>query len=567
MSQNWRINLLGFCLFLFGFLVSARLFYWQVVNAEKFKLEAENQHWISFEIPAGRGEILASDGFPLATNEESFLAFASLSDIKEKPEKIAQLLVPIIYPDLEAAEYRGMIEERLAREDLLWVPLKHKITRLQKESIEKMKIEGIGFEEEPKRDYPEGSSSAYLLGFVGMDANGSDKGYFGLEGNYDLELKGKPGILLREKDASGRPILVGEVKGEKQRDGRNLVTTIDRSVQFIIEEKLKKGIQRYGALNGSVIVMEPKTGAIVGLTSFPSYDPESYFNYDKKLYPNPVIASSYEPGSTFKVLVMAAALNEDLVRPDTRCDKCSGPVNISGYTIKTWNEKYYPDSTMTEVIQHSDNVGMVFVAEKLGIEKFYSYLKKFGLGEKTGVDLQEESSPELRQAEEWGKIDLATASFGQGIALTPMQMLRAVGAIANKGVLMKPYVVEKVTDEKGTIDVPHEKGEEVIRPIAAEMMTEMMVNAVDNGEAKWAKPKGFRIAGKTGTAQIPVAGHYDQDKTIASFVGFAPAPNPKFVMLVMLREPTSSPWGSETAAPLWFDIAKELFTYYGILPS
>jgi len=567
MSQNWRINLLGFGLFLFGLLISARLFYWQVVNAEKFKLEAENQHWISFEIPAQRGEILASDGFPLATNEESFLAFASLPDIKEKPEKIAQLLVPIIYPGVEAAEYLTMVEERLSREDLLWVPLKHKITRLQKENIERMKIEGIGFEEEPKRDYPEGSSSAHLLGFVGMDANGSDKGYFGLEGNYDLELKGKPGILLREKDASGRPILVGEVKGEKQRNGRNLVTTIDRSVQFVIEEKLKKGIQKYGALNGSVIVMEPKTGAIIGSTSFPSYDPESYFSYDKKLYPNPAIASSYEPGSTFKVLVMAAALNEGLVKPDTRCDKCSGPLNISGYTIETWNEKYYPDSTMTEVIQHSDNVGMVFVAERLGIDKFYSYLKKFGLGETTGIDLQEESSPNLRPAEEWGKIDLATASFGQGIALTPMQMLRAVGAIANKGVLMKPFVVEKVTDEKGTTQVTHEKGKEVVGPIAAEMMTEMMVNAVDNGEAKWAKPKGFRIAGKTGTAQIPVAGHYDKDKTIASFVGFAPADDPKFVMLVMLREPTSSPWGSETAAPLWFDIARELFIYYGVLPS
>lgn len=567
MSQNWRINLLGLCFFLFGFLVSARLFYWQVINAEKFKIEAENQHWISFEIPAQRGEILASDGFPLASNEESFLVFASLPDIKEKPEKIASLLAPIIYPDSEASEDEQMIKERLARVDLLWVPLKHKISRLKKERIENMKIEGIGFEEEPKRNYPEGSSSAHLLGFVGMDINGLDKGYFGLEGNYDLELKGKPGILLREKDASGRPILVGEVKGEKQRNGRNLITTIDRSVQFIIEEKLRKGMQKYGAISGSVIIMEPNTGAIVGLTSLPSYDPEIYFNFDKKLFPNPAVASSYEPGSTFKVLVMAAALNEGLVKPDTRCDKCAGPLSISGYSIKTWNEKYYPDTTMTEVIQHSDNVGMVFVAEKLGIEKLHSYLEKFGMGESTGIDLQEESSPPLRPADEWKEIDLVTASFGQGVALTPMQMLRAVEAIANKGVLMTPYVVNKVVDEKGATDIPLKKGKEVIKPITAKMMTEMMVNAVENGEAKWAKPKGFRIAGKTGTAQIPVAGHYDKDKTIASFVGFAPADDPKFVMLVMLREPTSSPWGSETAAPLWFSIAEELFTYYGILPS
>jgi len=303
------------------------------------------------------------------------------------------------------------------------------------------------------------------------------------------------------------------------------------------------------------------------MASLPNYDPAYYWKYDKSLFPNPVIASSYEPGSTFKVLVMAAAIDSGVVSPETRCDKCSGPRNISGYTIRTWNDKYFPNSTMTEIIQHSDNVGMVFVSEKLGKEKLLAYIKNFGFGKPTGIDLQEEVSPPLRPDSEWKPIDLATASFGQGIAVTPLQMVRAVGAIANKGKLVKPFVVKKIIGEDKEKEIPLPEGVQVIKASTAAIITEMMVNAVDNGEAKWAKPKGFRIAGKTGTAQIPVAGHYDEEKTIASFVGFAPADEPKFVMLVTLREPTSSPWGSETAAPLWFDIASELFTYFGILPE
>jgi len=567
MKETWRINFLLGIFILVGVLIGYRLFYWQVLNSEQLVAAAERQHWVSFEIPAKRGEILANDGFPLVTNEEVFLVFASIPDLEEKPEKIAAKIAPFFASEVELKEVEDLIKQRLRRDDLIWIPLWHKVSRKTKEILEDLKIAGIGFEEENKRSYPEGSTAAHLLGFVGLDINGRDKGYFGLEGYYDLELKGQAGIVRRERDATGKPILVGESKEEKQRDGRSLQTTIDRAVQFVIEEELKKGLKRYGAVGGSVVVMEPKTGAILAMASLPSYEPSSYWKYDESLYPNPVVASSYEPGSTFKVLVMAAALDEGVVTPQTRCDKCGGPRNISGYTIRTWNDKYFPGTTMVEVIQHSDNVGMVFVGEKLGSEKLVDYLKKFGFGKPTGIDLQEENSSRLRPKEEWKPIDLATVSFGQGIAVTPLQMVRAVAAIANGGKLVKPFIVKKVIGESRTEEIALERGVSVIKPTTAQVMTEMMVNAVDNGEAKWAKPKGFRIAGKTGTAQIPVAGHYDEEKTIASFVGFAPADEPKFVMLVTLREPTTSPWGSETAAPLWFDIAKELFTYYGILPE
>lgn len=569
MSHNWRVNFLLIFFILGGILVGSRLFYWQVFSSGNLTAIAESQHWVSFKIAAKRGEILASDGFPLAANQESFLLFASLPDIKEDSAKIAETLAPIINgPDsLEIASTSSLIKERLNQSDLVWVPLKHKISRQAKKEIETLKLSGIGFENEQERSYPEGSASAQLLGFVGSDINGEEKGYFGLEGYYDLELKGHPGTLKREKDASGKPILIGEVKKEQERNGRTLVTTIDRTIQYILWEKLKEGISRYGAVSGSVVIMEPKTGAILGMVSWPNYDPKNYFLFDKNLYSNPVVSSSFEPGSIFKILVMAAAINEGLLKPETNCDQCSGPRVIFDYTIKTWNEKYFPNSTMTEVIQHSDNVGMVFVSGKLGINKMVEYLQNYGFGQTTGIDLEDESSSKMRPASDWKEIDLATSSFGQGIAITPLQMVRAAATLANRGYLVTPFLVKKVISDEGTNEIFPKIGKQILKPVTTLAITEMMVNAVDNGEAKWAKPVGYRIAGKTGTAQIPVAGHYDKEKTIASFIGFAPADDPKFIMLVTLREPASSPWGAETAAPLWFGIAKEIFTYYGIQPG
>jgi len=242
-----------------------------------------------------------------------------------------------------------------------------------------------------------------------------------------------------------------------------------------------------------------------------------------------------------------------------------GPVQVDEYTIRTWNNEYRGSISMTDVLRFSSNVGMVYIANKLGKDTLLRYIRNFGFGDITGVDLEEEQSSELRIDRDWSDIDLATASFGQGIAVTPLQMVRAVGALANDGWLMEPHVVKEMIDSKGKrIDIKPKKIRQVVNAATAKIITEMMVTAVDKGEAQWAKPKGYRVAGKTGTAQIPVAGHYDEKKTIASFVGFAPADNPRFVMLVTLREPTSSPWGSETAAPLFLNISRDLFQYYGI---
>jgi cell division protein FtsI/penicillin-binding protein 2 len=314
--------------------------------------------------------------------------------------------------------------------------------------------------------------------------------------------------------------------------------------------------------------MEPKTGNIISMASLPTYTNYEWYKYEPILYKNPIVSDFYEPGSTFKVLVMASGLDASVVEPDTRCDKCAGPREISGYTIRTWNNKYYPQTTMTEVLEHSDNTGMVFVQEKLKKQKFLEYLTKFGLGESTGIDLEEENFPNFRADNLWKPIDLATTSFGQGIAVTPIQMIRAVGAVANGGILVEPHVVSKViTANEQELEIKPKEIRRVISLKTSKVLTEMLVQAVDKGEAKWAKPQGYRIAGKTGTAQIPIAGHYDEKKTIASFVGYAPADNPRFVMLVKLTEPTSSPWGSETAAPLFFSIAREIFHYWNIPPQ
>ncbi|MBN1263325.1 MAG: penicillin-binding protein 2 [Candidatus Pacebacteria bacterium] len=567
MNTSFRLKLVLFGFWLLFGLVIGRLFYWQVLEADQLAIAALKQHQDLKTIPASRGRILAADKSSLAANEEVFLLFADPSRLEMKADLAAEKLAFLLAGEEEEAELEETIKNRLNQPDSLWVPLRRQVSREVKKTIEELEIAGLGFERDQKRIYPEGTASAHLLGFVGHDHQGEPKGYFGLEGFYDLQLAGQPGVVRREKDASGKPILLGFSYKEEKKDGRDLLTTLDRTVQFLVERKLKEALINYGAVSGSVVVMDPDSGAILGMVSLPAYDPVTYFNFAEEDFPNPVIASSFEPGSVFKILVAASAVNEGVITSETRCLTCSGPRKIGGFEIHTWNDRYYPNSTVAEILIHSDNVGMIFVAEKLGRESFLKYLKGFGFAEPTGIDLQEEDVSPLRPAEEWKEIDLATASFGQGIAVTPLQMIRAAAVIANRGWLIDPHVVSGIIEAGEVKEIKNRLPKRVLKSSAAESVSAMMVEAVEKGEAKWAKPEGFRIAGKTGTAQIPVEGHYDKEKTIASFVGFAPAGRPRFVMLVTLKEPSSSPWGSETAAPLWFEIARELFIYWGVMPE
>lgn len=557
-----------FVIFFIAILI--RLFYWQVIKAPQLQAQAEEQHIRSVRVKALRGNILYSDGFILASSNPTFSLFGLPKVIPDgERTKIAYSLAKILTKDDQNEDMKSLASEILDKlsKDLYWIALKKNVSLELKKKIEEQKFPGIGFEESRSRFYPEGSISAHLLGFVGSDAKGEETGYFGLEGFYDGELKGLPGLIKHETDAVGVPILIGRFLETGARDGKDLLLNVDRTIQFILEDALKRGLERYGAKGASAVVLDPKTGAVLALASYPNYDQANFSRFPKEYYKNPIVADQYEPGSTFKVLVMAATINEDVIRPDSICDICSGPIQIGGFTIRTWNNKYFPNTNMKDVIIHSDNIGMVFVGQKLGLDKFYLYLENFGLDKGTGIDLQDEFSPNLRQKEDWREIDLATASFGQGIAVTAIQMVRAVGAIANGGYLLEPHVVKMIKDNKTAFEIKPKIVRQVIKESTARIITEMMVKAVEEGEAKWARPAGFKIAGKTGTAQISIAGHYDPNKTIASFVGFAPADDPKFVMLVRYDQPSTSPYGSETAAPTFFEVAKELFAYYKIAPT
>lgn len=574
-----RLKIFQLAIAILFILITARLFYWQIlVKTTTDSITRQDQ------IPAPRGQIYTSDNFAIVANQQAFLIYAQPHQIKDA-QKTATALAPYLISEKyatasavlsddqkkqkeqEITTKQESLFQKLTNKNLLWVQLARKVPLTAKEQIEKLNLFGIGFEPDTKRIYPEASMAAQLLGFVGSDKFGNDTGYFGIEGYYDRRLRGKPGRLTQQEDPFGIPILVGQYRPITPRPGTSLYLSIDRAVQFMVEDKLSSAVQKYAAQEGTVIIAEPKTGKIIAMATYPAYHPGLREEFSEKLYKNPAIADAYEPGSIFKLITTSAALDHSVITPNSICEICTGPRQIGGFEISTWNKKYYPNSTVTEIIEHSDNIGMTYVADKLGVDKLYEYIVKFGFGQPTGIDLQEEAAGSIRPKNEWRPIDLATASFGQGLAVTPIQMVQAVSAIAAGGKLQTPKIINIIKDQDNRQIVEPEQSRQVISPRTASQITEMMVESVQKGEAKAYAPKGWRIAGKTGTAQIPLAGHYDPDKTIASFVGFAPADDPRFVMLVRFTQPQSSPYGSETAAPTFFEIAKELFNYYGIPPQ
>lgn len=558
-ERSTKIRLL-LVIFLFIFLyvmILARLFYWQVARAADLTAIGRAQSTDRLVIQAKRGDIVSSDNFPLATNRISYLLYANPKVVGSTAEYAAKLS-PIL--ELPTASLSASLSK-----DLFWVRLAQSLPDTKKQEVENLKLPGLGFQEESQRYYPEASMAAHLIGFLGKDAEGSSHGFFGLEGYYNGQMSGRDGSLYVVKDALGHPV-INDIREEKKIDGRSMVLSLDRSIQYLAEKRLKQGVDTYGAQGGSIIVMDTKTGRILAAAAVPEFDPGHYYDFDASTFKNPVISDLYEPGSTFKVLVMSAAMDLGKVKPDTKCTICGGPVPIGQYDIQTWDNKYFANETMTQVIQHSDNTGMVFAGRKLGKDNLLSYLAKFGIGQATDIDLQGEVPGPLRDI--WREIDLATATFGQGISVTPIQLVTAVNAIANKGNLMQPQLVTQIITEDGKkIQIDPILKRRVIKESTSKVMTWMMVNAVENGEAKWTKLPHYSIAGKTGTAQIPVAGHYDPNQTVASFVGFFPADDPKITMLVVIHRPKTSIYGAETAAPIFFATARDIINYLGIPPS
>lgn len=561
--------------------VVARLFYWQVVKGSTLQAEAEEQYKRSLTKTGSRGTIYTADGKVLVTNQRVFRVFAQPQQLDQNPQQIAQLLTTALISEYDAyqaassaAEQESAsktleleLNQKLSKSESKWVSLMMGVSEQTKAKIAELKLKGIGFDPYETRAYPEASMAAHLTGFVGKNKDGVDTGYFGVEGALEQELKGRLLTQTVLTDALGQQLTAEQQLKNADLNGRNVTLTIRRDLQNLAETKLHKGMAKYGAQSGEIVIMEPSTGKILALAAQPAYDQHSFFRFDPTRYANPSLSSLYEPGSTFKLLTVAAGLDAGLISPETRCDTCSGPRVYGKYTIRTWNDQYHPNTTMTEGLANSDNTAMIFIAEKLGADRFKNYLEQFGIGQALHIDLQGDVETPFPQR--WGAVELATISFGQGISTTSLQLLRAVSAIANDGILMRPQIVESVTDPATgqTIQTEVIKERAVIKKQTADTLTGMMIEAAQHGEAQWTASRTHTIAGKTGTSQVAHEGGYAEDQTIASFVGFAPPENPQFVMLVKLVGPTSSIWAAETAAPLWYSTAEDLFLILNIPPD
>lgn len=544
--------LLMFFLLLYVIII-LRLFYLQV-----FKENTPSEYLSTKRIPAARGNIFDRTNQTLATNQIKYKLFA-------EPKKILDIEIARI----KLARALNVDESSIAAKldkTKDWVAVMSGLSKEQRKAIDALNLSGLGFDEEQTRYYPEGSTAAHLVGFVGKNSENENVGYFGIEGFYDQDLGGLPGLMRSDRDLINRPIFLGTQEKIEPENGRDLVLSIDKTVQDIVKKKLKEGIEKYQAKDGCVIIADPDTMEILGLSCLPDFDQEQYYDFNEQYYKNPAISSLYEPGSTFKPFIMAAGIEEGVIKPETIYHE-KGPVTIGEYTIKTWNNTYEGDITLTRALEKSSNVAMTYVGERLGNDKLLGYLKRYGLGELTNIDLQGEVTSNLKQQKDWYPIDYATVTFGQGIAVSPIQMIRAFAALINGGNLLEPHVVKKLVNGQLVKEIQPQVIRRVISKATSDKIKAMLVSTIANGETKYLRPEGYAIGGKTGTAQIAISGRYDTSKTLASFIGFSPIKHPQFIGLVIVNEPKTSQWGSETAAPIFFQIAKELIVYYNIAPE
>ncbi len=560
-----RIRFVAVCLFIFGAAVVMRLGHIQIFQYGFYAALAQNQHNLSSLLLADRGEIFVhEDGklVPLAANKDYYLVYADPRIVKDAPKVADELSGLLQMP-------AGDILPHLQKSGDAYEPLKKQVERNVVEQIQNLNITGIGFERETSRYYPEKNIGSQLLGFVGYQDD-LRVGQYGVEGYWDKELAGTNGFLQGTRDAGGQSITIGSKTLSQKKDGSDIVLTIDRTIQYKACTELDAAVQKHGATGGALIIMEPSTGKIIAMCGSPDFDPNAYQDVkDINVFVNPSTYNVYEPGSVFKSITMAAALNEGKITPNTTYTD-TGSVQIGKYIIKNSDDKAHGVNTMTQVLEQSLNTGAIFASRQIGPEKFEEYIKRFGFGEKTGIDVKSEQSGDISALAQHKEIYMATGSFGQGISVTPIQLITAYGAIANDGMMVKPYVVDQVIHRDGTTDTTKPVTvRQVISPETAVKVQAMMVNVVQNGHGKQAGVPGYFVAGKTGTAQIPLQGArgYDPSQTIGTFVGFAPVDNPKFVMLVKIDRPKDVKFAESTAAPVFGDMARFMLNYFGVPPE
>ncbi|MEK9178948.1 MAG: penicillin-binding protein 2 [Patescibacteria group bacterium] len=548
-----------FVIFFIGFaFILQRLFVIQILNTSQI---VPLQKYLRIQRTSSlRGELLDRNGKPLVLNRKMYTVYGNINDIKEN-EKVENVLKKEL--QIEESTMSALLKQKD------WKKIKTGVTEPQRKRIEKYYPQFLNFEDEWSRYYPEGSMSAHLLGFVGKDSVGEPKGYLGMEGYFDQELRGLPIIKEQESDVFGIPLIGGIFNKSNKQTGVTIYSSIDSTVQRTIERSLYEDTDKFGAEMGCAIAMEPYSGEILGMGCVPGFDPREYYKADSNNFINPLVSAVYEPGSTFKPLIVAMGIEEKKVTPQTIIHE-KGPELIGDYEVRTWDNTYKGDISLTLALAKSSNVGMVQVIKKLSKQTVSHYLDILGLRSPTGIELEGEVSSLIKDINEWYPIDFATLSFGQGIAITPIQLIRSFASLTNGGYLVRPTVVRKMTDVQSSKKIPYRitSPRRIFSEKTAQKMKAMLYKTIENSEAYWPnKLPGYNYCGKTGTAQVATRGTYDASKTVASFIGFVPCERPKFLLFVMYKEPKSSPWGSETAAPTFFDIAKSLILYYNIAPE
>lgn len=568
--SNSRLYFLFVFFIILGTIVIGRLFFLQIKEHSKYRKMADAQHIREEVIYAKRGKIFFSDGINILADNQGVSNVAVAPREVENEQEVAKTLSSAL------GISEDEILKKIKNKDISWVIIKNNVPLSKTEKIDI--LPGIHFEPHLSRFYPQGDIASSVVGFYGYDSKGEKKtGCYGIEEYYQKQLAGIDGFRRGMVDAEQNPIFSSQNKIKEAVNGSDIVLTIDQNIQFFIEEKVKEAYKKYKPKNITFIVMSPKTGEILAMASLPNFDPNKYYKEkNSEVFKNPALLS-FEPGSIFKPITAAAGIEEGVITPQTTyVDK--GAVKIGGFTIKNSDLKAHGKRTMTQVIEFSLNTGVVFIQQRLGRTKFVNYVKKFGFGKKTGIDLFGEELGNIenivhpRSNEKL--IECANASFGQGISVTPMQILTAFTAIANQGKMVKPYIVKEIRSPDGKIKKTKRKV--LGQPISAETasrVSAMMVSTVKNGYSKKADVKGYLIAAKTGTAQaswsyfgIKKVGY--SGKTVQSFINFAPAFDPKFLILLKMDAPTSGPrFSSDSLAPIAKEINTYLFGYMGIPPE
>ncbi|RLB73736.1 MAG: penicillin-binding protein [Deltaproteobacteria bacterium] len=553
-----RIRFFGALFILAFLLIAGRAYYLQVVLAPELQSRADQQRQRVVKLAPQRGSIFDSRGDPLAVSLVAESLYADPVLIKS-PKKVAEKLRKLLKrPKKELSRLLS------SRKRFVW--LGRKLDPEVAKEIRKLKIYGLQFVTERKRYYPQASIAAHVLGFTGLDPNGLE----GIELEYDQPLQGTSGRLVSLHDARGRGLASAEQLVQGGVAGRNLFLTLDRSLQYVAEKELARVVRETGAVGGTIVMLEPASGRVLALASQPDYNPNSAGRYPAAKRRNRAVCDMYEPGSTFKPFLLAAVLEEGLVQPGKKIYCENGRYSVGGKTIR--DHKKFKQLSLKETLKFSSNIGFAKLGKILERERFYSYIRNFGFGERSGIDLPGEVEGMLRPPSGWFEIDLAAISFGQGISVTPLQMAAAMGAIANGGLLMEPYLVEKITTADG--ELVEKRLPEVRRRVVSEktarLVREMMVSVTEpGGTGTRAALPGYRVAGKTGTAQKVdmVTGGYSPDKRVSSFIGFVPADNPALVLSVTVDEPKGKAYGGLIAAPVFARIAGHTLSHLNILPK